>query len=195
MPHNVPKAIIFHCTDVATSVSKNQFFAVNQYHKERWNGETLSSLGFYGGYHVIIGNGKEYRYREDWEEGAHCNQIVDGKTMNDQSLGVCWMGDGDEELPSPQDVALIKSRIEAWMQKYNIPIENILNHRRFAQTKTCPGTLISNTWAQELVSNIAPQPKDPEQQAKKEKIAQLQGLLDQLKELLYRYLGVLQIRK
>ncbi len=181
---NNPKYIIVHHTDVSYKKNPNQFFAVNRYHRDVRN-FPKSSLGYYGGYQIFISNGKEYRYREDREEGAHCNTVVDGVSMNFQSLGLGWAGDGDIETPTPKDTDLIRARIKKWQKKYNIPNDkvHIAPHRKWSPWKTCFGSLLADDWAYLLVN---PPVKSPEASEKAEKIKQYTLLLDRLRTLVLR---------
>lgn len=170
---NTPRYIIVHCSDCPTTSIPDQFLAINSWHKDR--DFPLSSLGYYGGYHKLVSNGKVYRYREDNEEGAHCNEVVNGQSINFQSIGICWGGDGDIEIPNPADMQLLRNEVQYYMKLYNIPLENIFPHRHFKKTKTCPGSLLSDEW----VTNLG-KPKDIEQQTKADMICIKRSLIQEL---------------
>ncbi len=188
---NVPKYIIVHCTAVSWRKLRDQFFAVNRYHKER--GFPESSLGWNGGYHILVSGGKEYRYREDWEEGAHCNTVVDGLSMNFQSLGLGIGFDGDVEMPYPDDLPLAAARIKKWKEKYGIPNDrvHIGPHRRWTPTKTCYGSLLADDWALELAN---PQPAPFEKHEKQDAIVAQSKLLDLLRTLLLQLMILLDLQ-
>lgn len=129
----------------------DQFVSVNSYHEQE--GFTVSTLGIYVGYHRLITGGKNYKCREDLEHGCHTNQVVNGKSMNWQSLGICIGFNGDVEMPTLEDLNLFVNQVHQWQQKYNIPNANVLFHRQFNTQKTCPGALITQAW---LVNNLWP---------------------------------------
>lgn len=182
---NTPKYIVIHCSDVSYDLNPNQYFGIDRYHEER--GFPLSSLGRHGGYHILIEAdtaATELRYREDWEIGAHCNDIVDGKSMNEQSLGICLTMDGDIEFPKPAQTERLRARLKEWQEKYKIPNERIYfqPHRTWKPSKTCYGSLVATDWAFFLLN---PPPKEPEQVEKKKQIeAQITSLKQQIMDLL-----------
>ena len=191
MQQNNPLYIIVHCSDVPKS-NKQQFWSINRYHKSL--GFPVSTLGHHGGYQILVNGGKEYRYREDYEIGAHCNTPVNGTSMNLQSLGLCWGGDGDIEFPDDKDVELMRARIQKWQAKYNIPSERVFiePHRHWNDQKTCYGSLLADDWALQLVK---PTPKPPSEEEKREELLKLRRtLLDQLLDLLLRLKIALQLQ-
>jgi hypothetical protein len=112
-------------------------------HKARF--DFISTLGFYVGYHYFIEkNGAVLQARADSEEGAHCIGY------NTQSLGICMAGNFDATMPTEAQVASLKELLKRKMKEYNIPLENIVPHRKFAQ-KTCYGRNLADDWAQLLV--------------------------------------------
>lgn len=158
MDANNPKYIIVHCSDVSYKISTNQFNSINTYHRDVRQ-FPRSKNGYYIGYHALITNNRLYRPKEDYEEGAHCNQHVGGLSMNFQSLGICIAFDGDVELPSKADEALLKQQIWKWQDKYNISNDRVLFHRDFAKDKTCPGALITRSWLSNLLVREVSQPE------------------------------------
>lgn len=146
---NNPKYIFLHCSDYPRSKMFDQFLACNSWHKDR--DFPLSSLGYYIGYHRLITGEKNYQARLDSDVGAHCNQRVNGVSMNFQSLSVCIGNDGDIELPTPMEYALLQKQIFEWQDQYNIPNNKVVFHRDFALDKTCPGSLLTSTWLKKLL--------------------------------------------
>lgn len=147
---NVPKYIVFHCSDTSYAISKSQFNQINNYHRDE-RGFPRSSLGFYVGYHKLVTAGKVYTARLDSDEGAHCNQVRDGLSMNFQSLGICLGFDGDVEMPTLADAIMVRDEIWKWQDLYNIPTTHIFFHRDFAKDKSCPGRLITREWLENLL--------------------------------------------
>lgn len=197
--------IFVHTTAASYKTIPRQFLAVNTWHKDRFKTYynekekeqvNPSSLGYYGGYHILIEpDGTEFRYREDWEETI----AVIGH--NRSSLSVALAFDGDKELPTPAQVKALTARLKTWVEKYKIPVDpdHISPHRRGQPGKSCYGNLLTDEWACSLLKEI---PKELEE-AKKEvgtvkayKPAQheLESKLLQLKILLGKYIEVLNKR-
>ena len=90
------------------------------------------------GYHFLIGkNGKIYKARSEKFIGAH----VYGYNKN--SLGICLIGNFDEELPNKKQIQTLIKLLKQKTKKFKIPIKNILGHREFPNTtKTCPGKFV-----------------------------------------------------
>lgn len=151
---NTPRYILIHCTDYSYRKMKDQFLACNNWHRDRQF--PVSSKGLFIGYHRLITGGKNYECRLDTDEGAHCNQRINGVSLNFQSLGVCLGFDGDIELPIPEEYSLLQKQVWEWQDKYKIPNDKVVFHRYFAKDKTCPGSLITNQWLKDLLTR--PQP-------------------------------------
>lgn len=143
---NVPKYIIIHHTggtdaNPLAPSSTFTFAQCDKLHKQRF--DFISSIGYYVGYQYYIDNqGTVRQARADNEEGAH----TIGK--NNSSIGICLAGNFDIETPTASQVLALRNLVQKKMAMYNIPIENVVPHRKFAQ-KSCYGKLLSDTWAQE----------------------------------------------
>lgn len=149
---NNPRYIIIHCSDETEKSCYDQFDKINIYHRDE-RGFPISTLGYYIGYHRLITGGKNYKCKEDTDVGAHCNQLIDGLSINFQSLGICWGGDGDVEMPSETHYKLLREQVLAWMRQYSIKPENVRFHREYAITKTCPGSLLNKAWLDLLIKD------------------------------------------
>lgn len=182
---NNPRYIVIHCTDVSYRTAYNQFNSVNIYHRDVRD-FPISSHGYYVGYHVLITGDTLYECRKDTDEGAHCNQRVNGISMNFQSLGVCVGFDGDIEMPTPRQYELLQRQVWAWQDKYKIPNENVKFHRVYATDKTCPGSLITDAWLKDLLKRPAPvveKPEDSKCAALEKIIIEQKGIIANLQEL------------
>jgi len=151
MAKNNPKYILIHCSDIGENVLYDQFNNINTYHRDE-RSFPRSSLGNYVGYHALITGGRLYTCKTDQDEGAHCNQVVDGLSMNFQSLGVCVGFDGDIEYMSAKHYEILQEVVWRWQDAYNIPNERVQFHRDYASWKTCPGTLITKEWLKMLLT-------------------------------------------
>ena len=195
---NTKEEIFVHTTAADFTKIPEQFFAVNRWHKDRWgyyyNEKTKeqvlpSSLGYYGGYTILIEpDGTERRYREDDEETV----AVYGH--NNKSLSVVMAFDGDIQMPTEAQIDTLTRRLKKWQDKYNIPTEKIRHHREVNPEKTCPGILIPDGWARNLVSRDTTTKDNIEIAQKKILTDQLRALVLQLKILVKRYAVLLRSR-
>lgn len=141
--------IIVHHTggtdlDPLCDTSNQSFEVVNEYHRQKW--EFKSSLGYYLGYQYYIDkNGKITQARSDTETGAHTIG------QNDNSIGICLAGNFDVTLPNQKQVEALKTLVSSLMDKHNIPVKNVVPHRKFAN-KTCFGRLLADDWVQKLIT-------------------------------------------
>lgn len=192
---NVPKYYLIHCTDVSYTKNKDQFQATNNYHRDvRQFYESEVYKGNFVGYHRLFTGGKEYKCKEDWEVGCHCNQGYDGVkvyppgtqgklSVNYQSIGGCVAFDGDiEEMPLIEK-GLLQKHIWEMQDKYQILDKNVLFHRFFTGiSKTCPGSLLDEQWLATLLirpveTPIPPKPIDRTCVAQEAEIKQLKERL------------------
>ena len=143
---NIPRFLMIHTSDVKQDIVFDQFNSINTYHRDEKK-FPISSLGYYIGYHYLITGNKIYQCRLDTDEGSHCDFKVNGVSMNFQSIGVCWGGDGDVELPNSALREHLRRCISDLMYKYDIPIDRVVFHRDYNnQGKTCPGTLFTRDY-------------------------------------------------
>ncbi len=99
------------------------------------------------GYHFVIGNGSEtadgmIEMGSRWTrqnlgiDGAHAG--VD--EFNKHGIGVCLVGEFDHGIPSPRQLASLRSLVNHLMQRYSIPKSGIRPHRSVKSGHTeCPG--------------------------------------------------------
>lgn len=139
---NVPQYLIIHHTggtqaDPLADTSHHTFEIVDAYHK---------SLGWEGfGYHYFIDkSGTLTTGREENYHGAHT------KGYNLKSIGICLAGNFDQTMPTEAQEKALAFLLADICGRYNIPRENIVPHRNFAN-KTCYGRRLADDWAQKLV--------------------------------------------
>ncbi len=83
--------------------------------------------------------------------GAHC------LGQNDESLGICFVGDYDLEEPSPAMLYEGAVLILNLCQCQGIGLTEIYGHRHFAPDRTCPGAAFSVERMRDLVKTLAPE--------------------------------------
>ena len=99
------------------------------------------------GYHFIIGNGNglgdgEIHVGARWLSqvaGAHAAG-KDADWFNLNSIGICVVGDGDRQRPTPMQMRRLAQLTAALSRELNIPQDRIYLHNDIAQT-TSPGIL------------------------------------------------------
>ena len=131
---NNPSVVITHH---AVSGRGHTVEDVDDWHYERWP-EFQSELGWWVGYHYVIERtGKITQTREHWEEGAHT------KGMNTSSIGVCFMGNMDVQMPT-------QAQLRTWDRLYGTLLEEYPKlitqpHRAYAN-KSCHGSLLTDDY-------------------------------------------------
>ena len=107
--------------------------------------EGARDIGYHFGVELV---GEAYEVlmgRRPDEDGAHCREA----NMNRFGLGVCFIGNFDEEVPSlglwQRGLWLVKGLILG----HDTPVENVMGHGEaqksaaFPTPKTCPGKLFN----------------------------------------------------
>ena len=131
---NKPTVVITHH---AVSAKTHTHKDVDQWHQIRWP-NFPSRSGYFIGYHYVINwDGSVFQAREHDEEGAHTIG------MNTSSIGVCFMGNFDNHMPSEE-------QLRAWNNLYRkirteFPGIPTCPHRRYAN-KSCHGKLLSDDY-------------------------------------------------
>jgi GT2 family glycosyltransferase len=95
------------------------------------------------GYHyVILPTGEVVTGRPESVEGAHAYGL------NKESLGVCCVGNFEEESPPPDQIAALVEVVSELCKRFDITAENIIGHRdaqsisESARPTKCPGDLL-----------------------------------------------------
>jgi len=136
---NKPSVVITHH---AVSLKSHTVEDVDDWHKNRWAGFTSKYFKnehdeyYHVGYHYVIDwYGKVTQTRGHHEEGAHTIG------MNNSSIGVCFMGNFDNHLPSPAQEKEWKILYKKLQGNYpNIPTKP---HRAYAR-KSCHGKMLTD---------------------------------------------------
>lgn len=160
--------VIHHTAMLSTNDAHEQFDAVNLAHRRRWGGKTKSSMGFYGGYHYIIErNGTVQQFRDETEDGAHCNTGLKRigawvYSANSYAIGVCFAGNMSVQQLTPEQLKSGVELIKDIRDRRSITDANILPHRNFKATQ-CPGNNIPDkVWPHLQEQYLKLDEKEPE---------------------------------
>ena len=125
--------IIIHHTLVSRNKNKEQFNAIDNYHKRKgWGG-----IGYQ---YLIEPDGEVKKGRKESEVGAHCTH----RFMNYRSIGICLTGNFDIEEPTKKQKESLLKLLNELQAKYGIKDDKVLLHRELATYKSCPGSRIPN---------------------------------------------------
>ncbi len=102
------------------------------------------------GYDFVIGNGTqsgngEVEVGPRWPKqkwGAHAK--TPNNEYNDRGIGICLVGNFDEERPSPAQIKALTKLVAFLMQRYNITEQDVLGHKDTKPTD-CPGTNLARS--------------------------------------------------
>ncbi len=127
-----PNKVIIHHSATADSGSVS-WGAIRTYHTKTLG---WSDIGYHAGCELVV-NGSNAYYEvlmgRPWNKtGAHC----EGQNVN--SLGFCFVGDFDKDIPPAEQLLVGAKLIRTWMDLYGIEMEQIYRHSDFSP-KTCPG--------------------------------------------------------
>lgn len=144
MNNNV-KWVMVHHSAISYDKNPNQFEANNRVHK-KWG--VKSSLGFYLGYNYEISKcGIVRQARRDGERTVACWQ----QGMNNgKCIHLCLDGNFSIQFPTPQQEKSLTKLLKELKLKY--PNIKIIYHRHIKATQ-CPGKLIADDWARNLILN------------------------------------------
>ena len=87
------------------------------------------------GYHYVVDRGgRVWECRDMKYQGAHV------KECNEGNLGICCLGNFDEQSPSAEQVAALEKLLNVLMNKYGVSVSRVKTHQEWASAHTaCPG--------------------------------------------------------
>lgn len=127
---NSPRYIIVHHSLTEDSETLS-WPAIRKYHKNKgWR-----DVGYHFGIELVGDRHEIIVGRSMLDSGAHC--LEEG--MNYKSIGICVVGNYDDDAPPLEAWKLLIKLIKDLMVIFTIPVENVRGHREFARYKSCPG--------------------------------------------------------
>ncbi|MBM4112788.1 MAG: N-acetylmuramoyl-L-alanine amidase [Phycisphaerae bacterium] len=98
------------------------------------NGHRGNGWGDIGYHYVIDRDGRVWEGRAINYQGAHV------KNCNEGNLGICCLGNFDEQSPSAAQMAALERQLKLLMRTYGVPKSRVKTHQEWAGAKTaCPG--------------------------------------------------------
>lgn len=194
MRKNTPSYVIVHhsngtARDACASTLHHTVFDIDNWHKTRWRGFKSEEFfrpdtgeGWHVGYHLVtdLSTGKTVQTRGFREEGAHCI----GK--NTDSIGWLFIGNYTSCSPDEFNKTLGRQQFLHWapqiMKEFNIPIENIVPHRKFASYKDCYGDKLPDDFFQRFLLQEQ-QTGNKEVKELRAKVVELEGIVQALQRL------------
>ena len=134
------KRIIIHHT--ASSRDNTTLEMVDAWHRARWP-QFQSSLGFWVGYHWLIGRDWIKQTRADQEDGAHT------RSFNTDSIGISLTGNFEDEMPNSYQLAELRKLVLFLLSQYDLQEKDIYMHRDLSAT-VCPGKNITKEFLHNL---------------------------------------------
>jgi hypothetical protein len=115
----------FRATDQASSVERLEMIR---------NGHRSKGWGDIGYHFVVDRGGRVWEGRELKWQGAHV------KERNEGNIGICCLGNFDEQSPSDAQLEALQQILECTMAKYRIPASRVKTHKEWDIARTaCPG--------------------------------------------------------
>jgi hypothetical protein len=129
--------VLHHSATTGGSVA-----SIDAVHRRQKDAQGQPWLGI--GYHFVVGNGSamgdgEVRPTFRWRRqlpGAHAGE----HDYNEHGIGVCLIGNFNEQAPTTRQLAAVTSLIKSLSQQYAISRERIVRHADVHAT-LCPGRL------------------------------------------------------
>lgn len=104
------------------------------------NGHRGNGWGDIGYHYVIDRDGRVWEGRAINFQGAHV------KNRNEGNLGICCLGNFDEQSPSSAQVAALERHLALLMKSYGVPKSRVKTHQEWSGARTaCPGKSLQAT--------------------------------------------------
>lgn len=146
---NTPQEIVIHHSltprDLDLSRSLKSFERTHKASLHDKHKQPVST-GYYKhiAYHYVVGgDGTLAQTRDENIEGYHASNYH----VNTHSIGICLLGNFDQEKPSDEQIITLKRLIVELSDRYQI--NEVSGHRAYAK-KSCPGKNFTDEMIQEL---------------------------------------------
>ncbi len=98
------------------------------------NGHRSKGWGDIGYHYVVDRGGRVWEGRELRWQGAHV------KGCNEGNIGVCNLGNFDEQSPSDEQLEALEKLLTCLMDKHSVPVSRVRTHKEWPSAATaCPG--------------------------------------------------------
>jgi hypothetical protein len=137
-----PTQIILHHSLTKDNVLTVSWGSIRRYHL----GLGWDDIGYHAGVEMVRGQ-PEVLMGRMWDvQGAHARE----NRGNHNSLGLCIVGNFDDDAPPPEVWGKALQIVRYWMRLFDIPVEKVYGHCDFSY-KSCPGQLFDlNQFREEL---------------------------------------------
>jgi|GEM_PF-593741 len=145
----INKIIIHHSITPRDLAADKSIRSIDRNHGLRLH-KTRNGLGLHVAYHFVIsGDGVVHETRPVNEIGYHASNWYANLT----SIGICLLGDFDNEDPSIAQWNALDNLVAKLRKKHNVPAANVKGHRAYS-SKSCPGRNISEKEIGEIALGI-----------------------------------------
>jgi hypothetical protein len=96
------------------------------------------------GYHFVVDRGgRVWEGRDLKWQGAHV------KDHNEGNIGICCLGNFDEQSPSDEQLEAAERIVACLMDKYRVPVSRVRSHQEWQGARTaCPGRSLQREFVQ-----------------------------------------------
>lgn len=134
-----PKRIILHHS-LTKDTGTVSWGAIRYYHTKVIK-KPYSDIGYHAGVELVKSGDQNYYeifMGRMWDtQGAHT------RGNNHDSIGLCFIGNFDNHLPSIAQLQAGAKIVSLWLQLFDLTIGDIHLHRDYDSNKSCPGNLFS----------------------------------------------------
>jgi len=144
-----PRYITVHHDGMSPFLAKDQSSAAARIEIIR-NGHRSKGWGDIGYHYVVDRGGRVWEGREIQWQGAHV------KNSNEGNIGICCLGNFDEQSPSDEQLQAAERMVGCLMQKYNITVARVRTHQEWPTAHTaCPGRSLQREMVQMRAKTLA----------------------------------------
>ncbi len=144
-----PRYITVHHDGMSPFLAKDQTSSAARIEIIR-TGHRSKGWGDIGYHYVVDRGGRVWEGRAIQWQGAHV------KNCNEGNIGICCLGNFDEQSPSPEQLKACETIVAALMAKYRIPVSRVRSHQEWSGARTaCPGRSLQREFVQMRAKTLA----------------------------------------